>query len=156
MGVASRESCHGNPSLLHRAVHVLIVNKSGQLLLQKRSPSKDIQPNKWDSSVGGHLQPGEDYGTAAIREMQEELGIAGPSLFHLHDYLWRSTIESERVRTYLCQYDGSFRPDPGEVVQLRFWSLDEIHEHLGEDVFTPNFEEEFARYLCWKERSSHA
>jgi isopentenyldiphosphate isomerase len=156
IGLAPRTSCHGNPSLLHQAVHVLVVNEEGQILLQKRSPNKDIQPNRWDTSVGGHLKPGEDYGAAAAREMREELGIGGRSLLPLHDYLWRTVVESERVRTYLCLHNGPFCPDSEEILELRFWSLDEIHQHLGEGVFTPNFEEEFARYLVWKGRRSYA
>lgn len=150
VGLTSRRACHGNPCLLHRAVHVLVVNEAGQILLQKRSPHKDIQPDKWDASVGGHLHPGENYETAAAREMGEELGIVGESLFHLHDYRWRTAIESEQVRTYLCYCDGPFWPDTNEISELRFWRIDEIHLHLRDGTFTPNFEEEFIRYLRWK------
>jgi len=156
ISLASRKCCHDDPSLLHQVVHVLVVNEEGQILLQKRSPDKDIQPNKWDTSVGGHLQPGEDYGAAAEREMREELGIEGRPLLPLHDYLWCTAIESERVRTYLCQYSGPFYPDCREILELRFWPLDEIRQHLGEGILTPNFEEEFARYLEWKGRKSYA
>ncbi len=73
---APRSVCHGDPSLIHRVAHVLVFNRRGQLLLQKRSRSKDIQPGRWDTSVGGHLDPGEDYLEAAYREMREELGIS--------------------------------------------------------------------------------
>jgi len=75
--------CHGNPALVHRAVHVLVVNAAGELLLQKRSARKDIQPGKWDTSVGGHLEPGESYFAAALREMREELGLSGLPLTFL-------------------------------------------------------------------------
>ena len=74
IGTASRSACHADPNLIHRAVHVLVFNGQGELLLQLRSLSKDIQPGKWDTSVGGHLDPGEDYRAAAVREMGEELG----------------------------------------------------------------------------------
>jgi len=53
----------------------MVFNKQGDLLLQKRSMSKDIGPGKWDTSVGGHVNPGEDVYSAAVREMDEELGI---------------------------------------------------------------------------------
>ena len=58
VGKASREECHGDPSLIHRAVHVIICNSRGDILLQKRSPAKKIQPGKWDTSVGGHVISG--------------------------------------------------------------------------------------------------
>src|SRR5512137_1106823 len=84
IGTARRGECHGNPALIHRAVHVLVVNANGDMLLQKRSASKDIQPGKWDTSVGGHLEPGESYHAAAVREMQEELGLTGLPLTFLY------------------------------------------------------------------------
>ena len=61
IGQASRRLCHGNPTLLHHTSHVIVIHPDrGHLLLQKRSLSKDIQPGKWDTAVGGHLDPGED------------------------------------------------------------------------------------------------
>jgi len=148
-GLAPRSRCHRDPSLPHRAVHVLVFNGRGELFLQKRSPQKDIQPGKWDTSVGGHLAPGESYEVAAIREMAEELGIRGVRLEHLYDYTWRTDRETELIRTYRCTYDGPITPNPEEIAEGRFWSLMEIEEALGTGLFTPNFEEEFRRYMRW-------
>jgi len=75
VGCAPRRLCHDDPSLIHRCSHVVVYHPDGRILLQKRSSSKDIQPGKWDTAVGGHLQPGEDFESAALREMTEELGI---------------------------------------------------------------------------------
>ena len=69
IGQAARSECHGNPALIHRVAHVLVFNSQGALILQKRSPHKDIQPGKWDTSVGGHLLPGESYEAGAYRGM---------------------------------------------------------------------------------------
>jgi isopentenyldiphosphate isomerase len=71
--LAKRSEIHRNPSLIHRVVHVLVFDKKGRLLLQKRSLNKDVAPGKWDTSVGGHVNPGEDILEAAKREMKEEL-----------------------------------------------------------------------------------
>jgi isopentenyldiphosphate isomerase len=146
IGTAPRSRCHGDPSLVHRVAHVLVVKPSGELLLQKRSPDKDIQPGKWDTSVGGHLDPGEDYEAAAYREMAEELGIEGETLKFLYAYPLRNNVESENVRTYLCRYEGEIRFDPNEITEVRFWKLDEIEQNLGNGTFTPNFEEEFGYF----------
>ncbi len=54
IGRSRRSECHGNPELIHRSVHVHLVNDQGELLLQKRSMTKAIQPGRWDTSVGGH------------------------------------------------------------------------------------------------------
>jgi isopentenyldiphosphate isomerase len=146
IGKAPRSECHGDPSLIHRVAHVLVVDKSGRLLLQKRSPHKDIQPGKWDTSVGGHLNIGEDYEAAAYREMKEELGIDGVNLTFLYAYPLRNEIESENVRTYHCLYDGRIDFDPEEITEVRSWGMDEIDQNLGNGLFTPNFEEEFGYY----------
>lgn len=146
IGTAPRSECHGNPSLVHRVVHVVVVNVRGEILLQKRSSDKDIQPGKWDTSVGGHLDAGEDYEQAACREMKEELGIEGYSLTRLYAYPLRNEIESENVTTYLCRYDGTIDFDPKEITEVRFWEPAEIEARLGSGIFTPNFEEEFGYF----------
>ena len=153
IGKASRSECHGNPSLIHRVAHVLVENGKGELLLQKRSPEKDIQPGKWDTSVGGHLDLGEDYESAAYREMQEELGIKRADLTFLYKYPLRNAIESENVWTYLCRYDGQIVHDPEEITEVRFWTMEEIEKDLGNGTFTPNFEEEFRYYIEYKNQN---
>ena len=71
---APRSEVHGN-NLRHRAVHVFIFNRQGELFLQKRSRWKDRHPLLWDSSAAGHVEAGEDYDGTAARELEEELGI---------------------------------------------------------------------------------
>jgi isopentenyl-diphosphate delta-isomerase type 1 len=150
IGKAPRSECHGNPALIHRAVHVLVFNKKGELLLQLRSKDKDIQPGKWDTSVGGHLGLGESYEQAAAREMAEELGIEPPELEYLYDYPLRNEIESENIRSFLAVFDGPFKPQIEEIDEIKFWTLEEIDLSLGKGVFTPNFETEFSMYSNWK------
>lgn len=156
IGQAPRRRCHGDPSLIHRVAHVLVFDDEGRLLLQKRSMSKDIQPGRWDTSVGGHLDLGEDYFAAARREMEEELGIRGVSLRFLYRSRIRNDIESENVATYLARYSGEIRFDCGEIDEVRFWSPAEIEATLGSGVFTPNFEEEWAMYGRWRRRQPAA
>ena len=69
IGSAPRSEIHGNPSLIHRVVHVLVLNKKGEILLQKRSRNKDVAPGRWDTSVGGHVGIGEDLVSSSKREM---------------------------------------------------------------------------------------
>ena len=66
IGTAPRSRCHGDPSLIHRTSHVVVIHPdNGTILLQKRNLKKDIQPGKWDTAVGGHLALGEDFLTGA-------------------------------------------------------------------------------------------
>lgn len=141
VGRARRSECHHNPSLIHPAVHVFVFNSRGLLFLQRRSPTKDIQPGRWDTSVGGHLRPGEMPEEGARREMKEELGVDVTIRFS-HAYLWRSDVETEYVRSYVTQHDGPFQLDPAEVSEGRFWSADEIVQAVGRGVLTTNFEHE--------------
>lgn len=152
IGTATRAECHGNPALIHRVVHVLVVNDRDDLLLQKRSPRKDIQPGKWDTSVGGHLDPGESYHDAALREMREELGLTGLPLTFLYASKIRNEIESENVSTYLTRYDGEVRWNPDEIDAVRWWTAEEIEAAIGTGVFTPNFEEEWAMFRAFRRR----
>src|SRR6187401_1192215 len=71
---ALRQEVHAR-GLLHRAVHVLVFDQHGRVFLQKRSMLKDTSPGLWDSSCSGHLDAGEDYDAAAIRELGEEIGV---------------------------------------------------------------------------------
>ncbi|MHB8174220.1 MAG: NUDIX hydrolase [Nitrospirota bacterium] len=143
IGKAPRSECHGNPALVHRAAHVLVFNKKGELLLQLRSRDKDIQPGKWDTSVGGHLGVGESYEQAALREMGEELGIEPPELKYLYDYPLRNDVESENIRSFLAMHEGPFKPQAEEIEDIKFWSLEEIASAFHKGIFTPNFETEF-------------
>src|SRR6187200_1312345 len=80
IGTAPRSRVHAE-WLLHRAVHVFVFNSRGQLLLQRRSATRDESPLKLTSAASGHLGTGESYETAAVREMQEEIGLSGPLEF---------------------------------------------------------------------------
>lgn len=54
------------------AVQLLLVNSSGHVLLQRRREDKE-NGGLWDKSVGGHVQAGETFDAALIREANEEL-----------------------------------------------------------------------------------
>jgi isopentenyldiphosphate isomerase len=155
IGRARRAEVHGNPALLHPVVHCLVANRNRQLLLQLRSVRKDVQPGRWDTSVGGHVNLDESIESAVVREIGEELGatVGIPELTPLYRYVMRSAIETELVHSYLWISDGPFRPEPLEIDELRFWSHAEIEKQLGTGKFTPNFEDEFARYCAWQHGS---
>ncbi|HNS97437.1 MAG TPA: NUDIX domain-containing protein [Polyangiaceae bacterium] len=146
LGSAKRSQVHGNPSLLHPVVHCIVTDRKGRILLQLRSRTKDIQPGKWDTSVGGHVLVDESIEQALFRELEEEIGICHAHVRFLYRYIMRNAIESELISTFLCESEGPFTPQASEIDALRFWSAQEIQNALGTGVFSPNFEQEFQRF----------
>lgn len=147
IGKASREECHSGTFLLHPVIHLHVFNSQGELYLQKRALNKDIQPGKWDTSVGGHVDFGEEIEVALRREVWEELGIIEFNPIFLKRYKFISDREAEMVHSYYTIYDGEILPDPGEISEGKFWTLKGIDDQLGRNVFTPNFEKEFTNVV---------
>ena len=144
IGHATRKECHGGSMLLHPVVHLHVFNSKGELYLQKRPQWKDIQPGRWDTAVGGHIDLGENVEQALQREAQEELGLTDFSATLVTHYVFESARECELVFVHRTIYDGPVTPS-AETDGGRFWSLQGIREAIGKDVFTPNFEQEFTR-----------
>jgi len=143
IGKASRAECHAGTFLLHAVVHLHVLNSKGELYLQKRSENKDVQPGKWDTAVGGHLNTDETIEEALLREVAEELGIKHFEPVFIHRYQFTSDIESELIHVFFAIYDGEIHPNPMEISEGRFWTKHEIETKLGKAVFTSNFESEY-------------
>ena len=147
VGQASRSVCHDGSKLLHPVIHLHIFNSKGELYLQKRSATKDVQPNRWDSSVAGHIDLHETPENAALREASEELNISDIKPHYITKYIIETDRERELSYCYCAIYDGSFKLNMEELADGRFWTIDEIQKELGKDVFTLNFESDFRLFL---------
>ena len=146
IGKATRGECHGGSKLLHPVVHLHVFDADGRLYLQQRPLWKDIQPGKWDTAVGGHVDYGEDIADALQREAREELGIEAFTPEFLLRYVFESERERELIHVYRTVYRGDIRPT-AELDGGRFWTIGEIREAIGKGVLTPNFEQEFLRIM---------
>lgn len=146
IGAATRGECHNGSKLLHPVIHLHVFNSKGELYLQKRPEWKDIQPGKWDTSVGGHVDLGENVEMALKREVREELGITDFVPETIIRYVFESAREKELVFVYKTVYDGEIQPS-NELDGGRFWGIDQIKESIGKEVFTPNFEEEIEKVI---------
>lgn len=150
IGTKPRGEVHAE-NLLHRAVHILVFNRRGELLLQKRSAWKDRQPSKWDSSAAGHLEPGESYEAGALRETEEELGIRA-KLAPLGKIRACSNTGQEFVEVFTAEHEGPFVLPPSEIEDALFIPPDTIDSWLSSrpQDFAPGFWEVWK--LCTKAR----
>src|SRR5450432_1773272 len=123
-GTAPRAEVHGN-NLRHRAVHVFIFNRSGELLLQKRSRWKDRHPNLWDSSAAGHVGAGEEYDQTAARELREELGVSA-ELTRVAKVPASAKTGQEFIWLYRGEHEEPFTPARAEIAFVQFFPLEII------------------------------
>ena len=125
-GQLARREVHRR-GLRHRAVHLLVVNRSGQVFLQQRSLQKDLFPGLWDSSAAGHVGTGEDYDGTAQRELAEELGCRPDQsprpLFKIEA---REETGQEFVWVYRVEAEGPFILQADEIEGGAWFTVEEI------------------------------
>jgi 16S rRNA (adenine1518-N6/adenine1519-N6)-dimethyltransferase len=112
-------------NLLHRAVHILLVNHRGELLLQKRSYRKDRFPRHWDSSAAGHVDADESYQDCAMRELQEETGVVA-TLTKLGRVPASDVTGHEFIEVFAGIHDGPFHWNQHEVETGGFFRLEMV------------------------------
>ena len=114
IGQKPRGEVHAT-GLKHRAVHVFVFNKHGDLYLQKRSHLKDVHPLTWDSSAAGHLDVGESYAACALREAKEELGIHLDTTTKAADIPATERTGMEFVELHVAHHNGPMHFAPDEI-----------------------------------------
>jgi 16S rRNA (adenine1518-N6/adenine1519-N6)-dimethyltransferase len=144
IGEAPRGEVHGN-NLRHRAVHLFIFNRRGELFLQKRSAWKDRHPLLWDSSAAGHVEAGESYDETARRELEEELGVAA-ELTRVLKLPASERTGQEFIWLYRGEHDGPFRLASAEIEYGEFFPTDIVADCVKArpEEFAPGFLE------CWR------
>lgn len=133
-------------NLLHRGVGILCKNSRGEIYVHKRTDTKDVFPGLYDMFVGGVVASGEDYVVAAQREIAEELGIVGPILTHLFDYLYWGDHNRSWVAVYSVEWDGPIRHQQSEVAWGAYFTFEELLAKLNEWTFVPDGLEIFEHY----------
>ena len=119
VGRATRREVHAR-GLWHRAVHVLVFNRAGDVFLHQRTLTKDTSPGRWDSSCAGHLGAGEDYDGTAVRELEEEIGLSVSDPSRLRRILRVEACAEtgwEFVWVYRLEDEGPFRLNPDEIAR---------------------------------------
>ena len=141
---APRHEVHAR-DWLHRAVHVFVFDAQGKLFLQQRSLLKDSEPGTWCASCCGHVDSGEDYDAAALRELQEEIGVVAPT----PPQRWlrfRACAETgwEFLWVYKLTYSGPLTLNPAEIQDGDWFNIEQISQGVANSP--EDFSESF-RYL---------
>jgi isopentenyldiphosphate isomerase len=110
-------------NLPHRAVYVLVLSSRGELFVHQRTESKDVYPGYRDVTIGGVVAAGEDYDTAAVRELAEELGVGDASLRRLGPMTYEDADTRVHGMVYAACHDGPFVLQPEEIVSGEFVAL---------------------------------
>ena len=119
--------------LLHRAVHVFLFNKDGEIYLQKRSHHKDTHGEKWDSSASGHLDSGEKYADAAVRELKEELFVRPRKpLERIAKLKAGPETDNEFIELYRCDFSGKIRTHSSEIDCGGFFPLEDLADWVDD------------------------
>ena len=140
LGVVSRAEMRAG-RLLHRCVFVAVVHPDGRLLVHRRSEHKDVWPGWFDIAVGGVVASGEDYDTAARREVAEEVGLADAAPVAIDDgtpRLYRDDMVALLGRCYRVVHPGPFTFADGEVVEARWVDRVELADLLATERFLPD------------------
>ena len=135
--------------LTYRVTYILVFNKAGEVLIQKRTDSKDWCPGRYDLAAGGIIQFDESYELSARRELQEELGVT-PNLSAEFDLFYDDLVAPIKNRNwgrvYSCRHEGPFKLQPEEVAEVRFATVDEALA-LPRDSVTPDTRQVLISYL---------
>lgn len=133
VGTAEKLTAHRDGAL-HRAFSIVIWDRSGRMLLQQRAAEKYHSANLWTNTCCGHPRPDEDVADAASRRLFEEMGF-GCGLASLGTIRYQAAfenglIEHEIVHVYRGLYEGRVAPNPEEVANFAWRTLDEVRQDV--------------------------
>ncbi len=129
IGSATREDVYLK-KLRHRIVHVLVFDNQENIALQLRSKKCSFCPHYWSSSAGGHVKSKESYEKAALRELEEEIGISEDLEFFSKDIYKKKNLPEKIIVVFKCVFSGMFNINKREVEKIKFFSVDEIKKMI--------------------------
>ena len=120
--------------LLHRAFSVFVFNEKGEMLLQQRAAKKYHSPSLWSNACCSHPEVGEEIILAASKRLQEEMGFE-TIINEKFQFIYKTEFENgltehEFDHVFTGVYDGEIVPNPEEVSDYCYMSMDAIEESL--------------------------
>jgi len=151
IGQLSKSACHDGAGLLHRAFSLFVFNRNGELLIQRRHPSKRLWPAYWSNSCCSHPRVGEEMDFAVARRLREELGLEAKLEF-VYKFEYRAEFGALGTEHELCSvFVGKTEREPtintNEIAEWRWISPSALDAELAvkADAFTPWFKMEWER-----------
>lgn len=153
VGYSDKLECHRGEGVLHRAFSIFIFNDAGELLLQKRSPQKQLWPDYWSNSCCSHPRKGEELENSTQRRLAEELGISAP-LKHLFTFQYHAKFgdigsENEMCAVYIGKSNQEIRVNPNEISDWKYVSINDLTRELAVngDQYSPWIKLEWERIM---------
>jgi len=140
IGKRSRIECH-KQRIIHRAVHVIVLDVRHRIFVKRRSHSKDMFPGQWETSVGGHVKYGDGVKKTAARELEEELGIVEP-LRYLGRFAYRGKEEKENITLFYVVTEKRPRLNMSEAIRGEYLTIHELERCLLRKTFVDGTEQE--------------
>jgi isopentenyl-diphosphate delta-isomerase len=147
-------------AVLHRAFSVFLFDTKGNMLLQKRASTKYHSPSLWTNACCSHPMPGETTEAAALRRLNEELGLIVPLKKAFH-FTYKAEFDNglteyEFDHVFVGEYEGDMELNPEEVSEVRYQSMDQIKSAMQQegDVYTAWFKIAFPLLENWMQQNT--
>lgn len=143
IGIEEKMKAH-QKGKLHRAISVILFNKGGEILIQKRANSKYHSPGLWANTCCSHPRPGESLKETAKRRLKEEMGIE-TDLKEFFSFIYKARVgdlvEHEFDHVFLGRFDGRPKPDKKEVEDWQWIKLTDLEADIKKNPqkYTPWF-----------------
>jgi isopentenyldiphosphate isomerase len=137
IGKATRKEVHSK-HLIHRSVMFFIFDKKGKIFVSQRTKNKEFFKEYWSIGLGGHINAGETYDEAVVREAKEEANIDEKPFF-MGSLKLRipNKSDNENARVYGFITDKKLKFDLFEIKQGTFMTVEEMEEKIKKEKFLP-------------------
>jgi isopentenyl-diphosphate delta-isomerase len=139
--------------LLHRAFSIFLFNAEGEMLLHKRALAKYHSGGLWTNACCSHPMPGIAIEHTLQEKLQQEMGLKCPIEFAF-SFIYKADLdndltEHELDHVYIGEFNGAPKPNPEEVADWRFFSIQEIQNLIATrpEIFTEWFKIAFPQVI---------
>ncbi|MGH3646590.1 MAG: isopentenyl-diphosphate Delta-isomerase [Micromonosporaceae bacterium] len=147
LGETTVAHAHTAPGVLHRAYSVVVMDRDGRAMWQRRAAAKTRFPQRWSNTCCGHPAPGQPVKEAAAVRLAEEMGLRDVPLTEVGSFVYqaldpetgRMEYEYDHVLVGRVDPDAQPAPDPAEADAWRWMAPPDVAAELAEDPdsYTP-------------------